>query len=179
VPQLCDHCGKASATVHYAEVVDGRLSVWALCEHCAHERGVATSFPSFAGPLVGILMGLLEDETLEETPPDAACDECGMTYGDFRRTGRLGCAACYGRFATELEPLLRRIHGSAAHQGRSPSGGEARLTRSEELRRLRADLRRAVFREEYERAAELRDAIRSMQHAGGGKEQDDGCADPQ
>ncbi len=165
--QRCDRCGESPATVHYAEVVDGRLSVWALCEACAHERGVATTLPSFAGPLVGILMGLLEDDHPEETPPDAACDECGMTYADFRRTGKLGCGACYERFGVELAPLLRRIHGSATHLGRSPTGFEEQFARREELRRLKADLRRAVFREEYERAAELRDAIRSLGHAEG------------
>ncbi|MBD3368163.1 MAG: hypothetical protein GF405_08355 [Candidatus Eisenbacteria bacterium] len=174
MPQPCDRCGKAPAAVHYAEVVDGRLSVWALCETCAHERGVATTLPSFAGPLVGILMGLLEDDSLEETPPDAACDECGMSYADFRRTGRLGCGACYDRFSSELAPLLRRIHGSTQHLGRMPSGFEAQSVRREELRRLKADLRRAVFREEYERAAELRDAIRSIERASG--EEGDGSS---
>ena len=174
--QQCDRCGKEPASVHYAEVVDGRLSVWALCESCARERGVATTLPSFAGPLVGILMGLLEDETLEETPPDAACEECGTTYADFRRGGKLGCGACYDRFGPELGPLLRRIHGSATHFGRAPSGFEGEFARREELKRLKADLRRAVFREEYERAAELRDAIRSIRRESGEGNDGDGSA---
>jgi protein arginine kinase activator len=117
-------------------------------------------------------MGLLEDDRPDITPPDAACDECGMTFADFRRTGRLGCGACYDRFAVELAPLLRRIHGSETHLGRTPAEFEARFARREELRRLKADLRRAVFREEYERAAELRDAIRSIRRAAGGGDDD-------
>jgi protein arginine kinase activator len=59
-----------------------------------------------------------------------------------------------------MSALLRRIHGSNEHVGicedegvQLPSGPEAQLAS------LRRELRQAVDNEEYERAAELRDAI--------------------
>jgi protein-arginine kinase activator protein McsA len=59
-----------------------------------------------------------------------------------------------------MSALLRRIHGSNEHVGicedegvQVPAGPEARLAT------MRRELRQAVDNEEYERAAELRDAI--------------------
>jgi protein arginine kinase activator len=157
----CEVCGKRAATIRYAEMVDGELSTWNLCDECAREKGVTGTLSSFAKPLVNVLMGLLgEPAERESDEPVTACPQCGMSYQDFRRTGRLGCVTCYETFEGELRPLLRRIHGSTEHCGRVPSTHADEAGTRNEIRRLRADLARAVRREEYERAAEIRDAIR-------------------
>ena len=160
----CQMCGTREATVRYAEVVDGNSETLHLCEECAGERGVAGSLTSFAGPLVSMLMGLLEGSVGEERSAAApSCPKCGLNYEDFRRTGRLGCSTCYDAFRRELKPLLRRIHGSAEHAGRMPSEieGDYRLRR--ELKSLKGQLAIAVAEEDYERAAELRDDIRTQE----------------
>jgi len=158
----CDACGQREATVRYAEVVDGTTTTWHLCEECAAARGVGGSLPSLAGPLVNILMGLLEGSVDEgQSPLGPSCPRCGLTYDEFRRLGRLGCSTCYEAFASQLKPLLRRVHGSTEHTGRVPADveGDHRLRR--EIKKLRADLARAVHEEDYERAAWIRDAIRA------------------
>jgi protein arginine kinase activator len=161
----CHGCGSRAATVRYAEVVDGSLTTLHLCEQCASERGVAGSLTSLAGPLVNILMGLLEGEGGAEVKPDArpACPRCGLTYREFRRVGRLGCATCYEAFASELRPLLRRIHGSIEHTGCVPGEVAFEHHRRREITKLQVELADAVKTEDYERAAELRDAIRSAE----------------
>jgi protein arginine kinase activator len=163
----CEACGKSPATIRYAEMVDGGLTTWNLCESCAREKGVTGSLTSFATPLVNVLMGLLGEvggeRPVEEEGP--ACPQCGMSYSDFRRTGRLGCGACYEAFHEELTPLLRRIHGSTRHAGRVPASYEGESATKNELRRLRTELKRAVQSEEYERAAEIRDLIRATEAA--------------
>jgi protein arginine kinase activator len=156
----CEMCGCRDATVRYSEVADGRATTWHLCEACAGERGVGGSLTSFAGPLVDVLMGLLEG-SVGEGPASGrpSCSACGLTYEEFRSGGRLGCARCYEAFASELGPLLRRIHGSSEHTGRVPSEVEGDHLRRRELGKLRARLAAAVRDEDYERAAELRDSI--------------------
>ncbi|MBN2566070.1 MAG: UvrB/UvrC motif-containing protein [Candidatus Eisenbacteria bacterium] len=121
------------------------------------------SLASFAGPLVNVLMRLLEGEKGRGSDEGPTCAQCGRTYGAFRRTGRLGCAACYSAFSEELRPLLRRIHGSTDHAGRVPYDLEGRQSRMKELKKIKAELERAVRAEEYERAAGLRDAIAELQ----------------
>lgn len=160
---MCDECGAREATIHYTEVVDGRLSAWHLCEDCARKRGATIALAPLAGPLVNILMGLLEDarEKPDETGP--VCTQCGLSYEEFRRLGKLGCGGCYDSFHDELEALLRRVHGTTSHVGRAPSGRGDETSAESEIRRLKADLAAAVRKEEYERAAELRDLIRAKE----------------
>ncbi len=91
------------------------------------------------------------------------CPRCGLTYGEFRRVGRLGCGTCYATFEAQLLPLLRRIHGSAEHTGCVPSEISGDHLRRKEIARLKSELARAVAAEDYELAAELRDTIRARE----------------
>jgi len=171
---MCERCGDRTATVRYTEVVDGSLTTWQLCEECATERGVTGSLTPLAGPLVNILMGLLEGGGEAESQ-DAAptCPRCGLTYEAFRRAGRLGCATCYEAFTSQLRPLLRRIHGSAEHAGGAPGVVQGDHFRRREISRLKLELTQAVRAENYERAAQLRDTIRSGERELGSTETGD------
>jgi protein arginine kinase activator len=92
------------------------------------------------------------------------CPDCGLQYGEFRATGRLGCPAEYDAFRPALEPLLARIHRADAHAGKTPRAVRTarRADRLDELRRRMAAAARA---EDYEEAARLRDAIRQEEAA--------------
>lgn len=163
--KLCDVCGHEPATISYAEMVDGRLTTWNLCERCAREKGVSVSFAPFTGPLVNILMGLLEDadESGGEPLDRERCPQCGATYDEFRRTGKLGCGVCYEVFHHELRPLIRRIHGSTRHAGVVPKTHSQGATLANEIRGLRFELDRLVAAEDYEAAARVRDEIRARE----------------
>ncbi|MGC9372734.1 MAG: UvrB/UvrC motif-containing protein, partial [Thermovirgaceae bacterium] len=94
-----------------------------------------------------------------------ACPRCGLDSGEFAQTGKFGCAACYDSFRPSVRQLLRRIHGSEIHRGSRP------LVKSsaqpvDDLQTLRKLLREAVEKEEYERAAVLRDRIRLREEKG-------------
>lgn len=170
----CEACGERPATVRYAEVVDGVLSTWNLCEECARERGVGGSLTSLAAPLVNILMGLLDASgEAGDGRSGPACPECGLTFGEFKSSGRLGCSACYETFAEEIRPLVRRIHGSTEHRGAIPANLEEGHLRRREIGKLKAELALSVRGEDYERAAELRDLIRSREAESVGAESGD------
>ncbi len=101
---------------------------------------------------------------------ELVCPRCGMSYQDFSQTGKIGCAACYATFRQQLEPILRRIHGSSVHRGKIPhrSGGTLELKQNISL--LQQQLKACVEQEEYEKAAELRDKIRAMKQELAAKE---------
>jgi protein arginine kinase activator len=89
-----------------------------------------------------------------------------LTFRDFRESGRLGCPHCYETYASHLQRLLRRVHGSTQHVGKvylPPDPSASDLERR--LQALRRKLNRAVESEDFERAAELRDEIRSLEPA--------------
>ena len=93
-----------------------------------------------------------------------ACHFCGATGRDFRTSGRLGCARCYGAFERSLRELLRRLHGNSRHAGRryEPPAVEL-LERASTIGVLRDRLRRAIDNEQFELAAELRDRLRTYE----------------
>lgn len=160
----CEECSERDATIRFAEMTDGEFTVRNLCEECAQKRGAAASLTPFAGPLVNILMGLLEEAGERGSePPGPVCPRCGLSYAEFRSSGKLGCGACYASFHNELKPLLRRVHGTTEHTGGVPSCREREFDSLKEVKRLRSELDRAVRNEEYERAAELRDRIRAKE----------------
>jgi len=39
------------------------------------------------------------------------CENCGMEFGSFKKTGKLGCSECYTAFDKQLGAVIRQIHG--------------------------------------------------------------------
>jgi protein arginine kinase activator len=94
------------------------------------------------------------------------CPICGITFAQFRSSGRLGCAYDYVCFQEELEPLLINIHGSAVHRGKRPARSATAQGKQRELIQLRREMEEAIDREDYETAGRLRDQIKSMEKSG-------------
>jgi len=92
-----------------------------------------------------------------------ACPVCGITFYEFRNQGRLGCPHDYVFFEKELTPLIANIHGETQHVGKRPRGREGGTDEQTELIRLRREMKEATQKEEYERAAEIRDQILAME----------------
>jgi len=93
----------------------------------------------------------------------AKCSNCGLTYADFRKIGRLGCGECYSSFKKYLTPLLKRIHGSSQHHGKSPLKISGVLKEKTDLQELRNRLKTAIDTEAFEEAAKIRDKIRELE----------------
>ena len=75
----------------------------------------------------------------------------------------MGCGECYSSFRKYLSPLLKKIHGSTQHLGKSPYKVEAKPKKKVDLAELRQRLQSAIENEEFEEAARLRDKIRELE----------------
>lgn len=162
---LCEVCKQSQATVHLTEIVNDQMTELHLCETCANQKG--TQVESHFG-LSDLLSGLADFSKTQEPEEAAAaavkaCPMCGMTYDDFRKVGRLGCAQCYTTFKRSLGSLLKRIHGSPIHIGKSPMRLVKHPKTKSELAELKRKLERAIDKEEFEEAAQLRDQIRRIE----------------
>ncbi|MCI0561258.1 MAG: UvrB/UvrC motif-containing protein [Nitrososphaera sp.] len=161
---LCELCKQGQATVHLTEIVNDQMTELHLCESCANQKGAQVE--SHFG-LADLLSGLADFGKAQEPEEHVskACPNCGMTYDDFRRLGRLGCHECYTTFKRSLGGLLKRIHGSPMHVGKSPVRliKPAKLAKTE-LMELKRKLEKAIEDEEFEEAARLRDQIRRVEH---------------
>ena len=156
---ICDNCGKEPATIHYKEMRGEKTTEYHLCEKCAAEKGIQVPQKDKSFTVSNILAGMADEVGSDlET-----CSGCGLTYREFRETGRLGCAKCYEAFREQLKPLLRRIHGSTTHAGKSPSSRQGAFEKKKEIEKLKEDLARAIESEEFEKAAEIRDRLKDME----------------
>ncbi|HET9949137.1 MAG TPA: UvrB/UvrC motif-containing protein [Longimicrobiales bacterium] len=163
---ICDNCGQAEAVVHLTQIVNNQMSTHRLCEKCAAEKGLESTPEPANFPLTDFLAQMGKDPMAEAAPADVQCSFCGLTFRDFRETGRLGCPHCYETYAPQLQRLLRRVHGGTQHVGKVYLPPDPSATDVERrLEALRRKLHRAVEAEDFERAAELRDEIRSLEPA--------------
>ena len=162
---LCQICGKNPASVHFTEIHDNTMSEIHVCERCAEEKGMHTPAQKHQFDIADLLAGMVDSMTHseEERVGHVVCPRCGLQYSSFKETGRLGCGECYQAFQSQLKPLLRRIHGDTRHRGKAPVRGGAGGTAWRAVQRLHDELQRAVEREEFERAAQIRDDIRKLE----------------
>ena len=158
----CDVCQKNDATVYLTQIVEGKMQKVNLCEHCAKEKGVSDP-TGFA--MADLLLGLGATQQIEHGgQPAQKCPVCGFTQIDFKKTGRLGCSACYDTFADGLANLLKGMHKGLKHTGKMPAHLSRRYAMADRVKSLETDLQKAVKNEKYEDAARLRDEIQKIEH---------------
>ena len=160
---LCCICKEKEATVHLTQIAGDKMQKVDLCEECAKHKGVNDP----AGfSLADLLLGLGASQELDQATGGAElkCPKCGFTQADFKKTGRLGCSACYQTFSEGLGTLLKAMHKGTEHVGKLPERAARQQVLSVKMRTLSGHLEKAVAEENYETAASLRDQIKQLEH---------------
>lgn len=160
----CEH----EATVHEVTIKAGKKVEKHLCEQCAREHGISVQTHAPISELLTKFVmsqsggGEEEQEGAQPATRATTCASCGMTWARFRQHGVLGCADCYGVFEEQLSPLIERAHqGATHHVGKTPQRAGEGLALQNRMAALRRELQEAVASEQYERAARLRDELRT------------------
>jgi protein arginine kinase activator len=160
---VCDHCGENEAIIHLTQIEKNQMNTVHLCEGCAAAKGLEPGASVGNLPLTEFLAQVGRGETAANASP---CAFCGLRLEEFKKTGRLGCPQCYVTFETQLTGLLRRLHGSVQHVGKVYLPPDPTLAEQQErLAGLRRKLDKAVQSEDFERAAQIRDMIRTLESA--------------
>ena len=175
----CERCNKKKATVFYRENAGGRIKALRLCGDCLEILEQTGELEDISAAVAGFISPFFVTEdygisfpfpTPGNSPPRMGgtvspkkCSACGATTEDIYRSGRVGCAHCYGAFAEELADVLDAAHGRTEHRGRISAGYRARAEKTARLARLKKQLKEAVSTEQYEAAAGLRDEIRGLE----------------
>jgi protein arginine kinase activator len=161
---VCDTCRERDAVVHLTQIVEAVVSQVHLCEQCAAARGIETTVSTAPKHPLGDFLQAVQQQAAQMPGDAARCSYCGTSLRDFRASGRLGCAQCYGAFEQSLRELLRRVHGSTRHEGwRHEASDPDVVAREATLEALRTRLSRAIEGEAFEEAAALRDQIRGLE----------------
>jgi len=171
---ICQECNQRPATLHFTKILNGEKAEYHLCEKCAQEKGDMFMLSGASGYSINnLLAGLLNMEPAfhnkaKEDPfhqeETLQCDQCSMTFQQFIKVGRFGCANCYKTFEEQLTPILRRLHsGNSVHNGKIPEriGGSMHIKKN--IEELKQNLKELITLEEFEKAAEVRDEIRRLE----------------
>jgi protein arginine kinase activator len=166
----CEICNEKEATLFYEETVNGKHRSFHLCRACAEqlraegklkaglpEEGTALSYPDLLGELFGL------PRRREAAEAGKRCPDCGSSLQELAAAGKAFCPGCYAAFEKELLGSIRSVHGNVTHTGRAPAARRARDEKRNRINELKAALKTAIEAEDFEKAAELRDEIRSLE----------------
>jgi protein arginine kinase activator len=167
-PIECTSC-KRKATITYKEMAEGKTQSMKVCSEC---------------PILRKKLGSPSNDTIatnyEETL-STLCSHCHTSFQSLLMGQPLGCPKCYSSFEDILVQELIETNAIPVqsgsnltqkemplHLGGSPEHKEIDLGISIKLESLNIALTEALALEHYERAANLRDQIKTiMDHSNG------------
>ncbi len=161
---LCEECKVNEASYTIAVMMGGEVTQRHLCGDCMAKMNMNLASGNIRGLLSSILNAITgsEETKADDKHADVVCPRCKTTWGQFTKSGKLGCPGCYEAFREPLQPMLLQIHGRVQHGGREPlhTADEQRVrSQQEELTR---QMEQAVALEDFETAAILRDRLREL-----------------
>ena len=159
----CQNCGKNNANVRYTQVINGDKMELFLCDECANEMNIGMNF-NFG--INDVFSSFFDDFTGLKTitmPEIIKCKNCGLSYDEFAKTGMLGCEECYDTFSSRLDGILNRLHGSNRNLINKNANRINENKEISELDKLKDELKVCIEKEEYEKAAVLRDKIKKLE----------------
>lgn len=168
----CSECNKRPATLHLSQFINGEKTEIHVCEKCAQQKGYIHPH-EYSYSLHDLLSGLfsfgssqidLQSNGFFEQGKSLECERCHMTFSDFQRVGKFGCAKCYDTFTEKLDSIFRKVHsGNTKHHGKIPKREGALLHKQKELAEYRLHLQELIGQEEFEQAAVIRDKIKQIE----------------
>jgi len=166
---LCERCGDHEASVHLTRIINGSKEEIHLCEECAR-KGSYLNLDDNNLSFQSLLSGILNDDFINEDSKGfknndskkLVCHNCGLSYLEFTKKGIFGCDECFNVFESKLDDLFKRIHGNTRHRGKYPLSFKQTLKAKTEIADLKNEMQLAVEKENFEKAAEIRDKIHAI-----------------
>jgi len=171
---LCERCKKNQATFHKSLNINGKVYETHLCHACANEvdfemHNCVFSFDDFDRQFERLENSMIEDffnldnfftptRLLEKN--NKKCDNCGSTFSDFLRRGKLGCANCYDTFEEEIRDMLENMDNPTDFN--LDIGSEIKPQKPSEIEQLEQEFNKAIQEERYEDAGEIKKKINKM-----------------
>lgn len=175
---LCEKCKKNEATFHKSIYINGKGFETNLCSKCANELNLNEEFEfdnafdfdwlnyedtfGFGNRFLSEFFDsndfftptmLLEKNTKK-------CPNCGSTFSDFVRTGKLKCASCYDSFQDEIRDMLENMENPTDFSLELDS--ELSKIQPTKLEQLTQEFNKAIEEERYEDAGKLKQQINEL-----------------
>ncbi len=158
----CSSCGKKEGVVQVRQIIgEDKVEIW-LCSECAHEHGIERDRKHMIHDNNDLLSGLLAPALRDDAEEERICAHCGCNGKELKKTGSVGCSECYSIFDKEITSMLNGISMQDQHRGKYPARLKSYKTFFIDRENIKKYLKNAIAREDYERAAVLRDRLKRM-----------------
>src|SRR5699024_1341056 len=168
----CNECHKRPATLHLTKYENGKTLEVQVCEVCAKKLGymnqqddtyslhdLLSGFFNMTSPQVD-----MQNNHLFEQMEETECPKCHLSFREFQKIGKFGCAECYETFRGKIDRLFRRVHsGNIKHYGKIPKRQGNDLHQRKQLAQYREELKLLIDEEAFEKAAVVRDKIKELE----------------
>lgn len=169
---ICMHCNKNVAIIKLVRIINGKITELNLCKECGgkispYQKKLNEAQANLSEILQKLLSSsaekqLKDQEGAAKVKIDAVCEHCGLPFEAYRKSLFLGCGACYESFEKYLVSDLRRLHGNTQHVGKIPLRFREKLQHLRRINQLQEELGKAIEEEDFEKAAALRDQLRTI-----------------
>lgn len=166
----CENCGKNEVTFVYHSNVNGKVEEKHLCSECAEKLGYSQRF---AAQSQHMMQRMFSNNFFDDffTPIPRLLGGMDRFFGE-------------GLFDDAFAEMPALQASPARQQEAQPQQKEdlvekeeqSRFARKRELNALRMEMKQAVHQENFERAAELRDKIKSLEAEQSGRKENGGNA---
>ena len=161
----CEICGQNDAVIHVQQIMGGEVYNIQLCTECALEKGIDGEDNTMDSSLSQLLNGLIESVVNKtEDYKSLECPRCGTKPNDIKKSGNMGCPDCYITFHKLIKKMLNIGSEGMPHKGKIPVKLKTVKAILIDREVLKKKLKEAVFQENYEVAAALRDRIKDLEH---------------
>lgn len=151
---LCDDCKQRPASIYFKDVSGGQIKELHLCEECARKRGLLLD--KKMSP-IEVLQKLLKNTGHDDDK--VICPVCFLSLAEFKKIGRFGCSNCLTVFDAYIKNMIKEVQEGDKHIGKKAKSGGRRAI---EIFKLREELRRALEKEAYGDAAQIRDKLKTL-----------------
>lgn len=156
----CEHCGKNEVTFVYQSNINGRVEEKHLCGECAEKLGYTQRIAAQSQRMMQGLGSFFNGGILEDffSPMPSLLNRRGWLLEDpfddfFADMPALGPA-----------PARQEAAAEEKKDGLVDQEEQGRFARMRQMNALRMEMKKAVRREDFERAAQLRDQLHALEN---------------
>lgn len=165
---ICELCGKRQATVKLVKITDEIKKEQLFCSTCAikmsgiDEESISDGMENLDfNKLIDSFLNYVNlDNENEEDLSEKKCGNCGMTYEQINKEEIIGCNKCYEVFEKEIEMMINKTQGIKYHKNKNIY--KFISEKSDSKKELEYQLEEAIKFENYEKAAFLRDCLKTF-----------------
>lgn len=167
---ICEHCKERHANVTVTQVQNGETVQHHYCDVCAQQMNPfqleLQDEPISLQQFITNWFGNLPKQQVHGRSPNQiqkACPTCQMTYQQFLKKGKFGCANCYATFKPMLPSIFEKLQAGTSHKSTTVVEPSPVRKLQQQIEELREKMKQAIAEERFEDAATMRDEVKALE----------------